>query len=84
MTKINIVIGTCRSVDQDPTKNPIPSLNIEVGVIPARAILDRTPRICQGITGSNRALSDTRGPVHLVRAVLSDSMEMETRPVVLE
>lgn len=46
MTKINIVIGTCRSVDQDPTKHPIPSLNIEVRMIPASAILDRTPRIC--------------------------------------
>lgn len=46
MTKINIVIGTCRSVDQDPTKHPIPSLNIEVRMIPASAILDRAPGIC--------------------------------------
>lgn len=46
MTKVNIVIGTCRSVDQDATKHPVPSLDIEVRMIPASAILDSTPRIC--------------------------------------
>lgn len=59
MTKINIVIGTCGAIDQDSTEKSVPSLDVEVRMVPASAILDRSPRIGQRIAGGNRALSNT-------------------------
>lgn len=84
MPKVNIIIGTCRAIDQNSSKEPVPSLHVEVRVIPAGAILDSAPRVGQRIAGGNRALSDTRRPVHLVRAVLADSVEVNTSTIILQ
>lgn len=84
MSKVNIVISTCRAIDENSTKKPVPSLHVEVRVIPAGAILDCTPRVGQRITGGNRALRNTRCPVHLVCEVLANSVEVNTGTVVLQ
>lgn len=42
MTQINVVVGRCRAIDQNTSEYTIPCLDVEVGVIPARAIFNCT------------------------------------------
>lgn len=84
VSKVNIIIGTCRAIDQNPTKEPVPSLHVEMRVIPAGAILDRAPRVGQRITGGNRTLSNTGSSIHLVRAVLANSVEVNAGTIILQ
>lgn len=84
VTKINIVIGTCGAIDQNSTEQSVPGLDVEVRMIPASTILDRTPRVGQRIARGNRALSNTRSAIHLVCPILANSVEVYTRAVVLE
>lgn len=84
VAKVNIIVGSCRSVDDDSTKDAVPGLDVEMRVIPAGTILNSPPAIGMLVTGGDRALSETGDTVILVRVVLADSMEVDASAVVLQ
>lgn len=56
VTKVNVVVGSGRTIDLNSTKDTVPSLNIEMRMIPPRSILNSPPLISEGIIWSNRTL----------------------------
>jgi hypothetical protein len=84
MAQIHIVVCTCRTIDQNPAKYPIPRLDVKVRVIPTTTVLDCPPTVGVGVTRSNRALCNAGDTVHLIRPILADAVKMNTSAVILE
>jgi len=82
MTKIDIVVGGCRSVDLYSAKHAVPCLDIEIRVIPISTILSSTLAVSQGVTRSNRTLSDAGKAIHIVSPILANAIEVKTSAIV--
>lgn len=66
VAEIHVVVGRSRTVDENASKNAVPSLDRKVGVIPAGSVLNSAPLVGLSIAGSDRALGDRRHAVHLL------------------
>lgn len=84
MAKVDVVVGSCRSVDEYSTEHSVPGLNVEVRVVPTISVLNGPPTVSVGVTRSNRALGKARNAIHLVGVVLTDSVEVKTATIVLQ
>lgn len=67
MTKIFVVVGSGRSVNEDPAKDAIPGLNGKVSVVPGRSVLQGLPAVCLSVARRDGTLRDRRHTVHLLR-----------------
>lgn len=67
MTKIDVVVGSGRPVDEDSAEDAVPGLNGKVSVVPGRSVLQSFPAVCLSVTGRDGTLGDRRHTVILLK-----------------
>ena len=77
IAEIFIVICGSRAIDNDASQNAIPSLDVEMRVIPTGSVLCSSPRVSERVSWSNRALGDARNTIHLIGIVLTNAVEVD-------
>lgn len=84
VAKVDVVVGSRRAVDEDASKHTVPGLDIEVRVPPSSPVICCAPLVREAIAGSNRALCYASNTVHIIRPLLSDTVPVDRRSVVLQ
>lgn len=84
MAEIDIVVSSGGAIDSDTAEDTVPSLNVEVRVVPASTVLNSAPLVGVGVSGGDGALGDAGNAIHLVGVVLTNAVEVKTSSVVLE
>ena len=82
---VNIVVGSGRSMDDNRTTNTITILSKGVAVIPRSTIGRCEPCVGPGTpVSSNGTFSNAGNTIHIVGALLTDTVEMDGSGVVLQ
>lgn len=84
VAEIDVVVRSCRAVDQYTAKESVPGLDVKVAVIPAGSVLGCAPFVGETVSRSDWTLGHARDAIVVVGIVLSDAMEMNRSAVVLE
>lgn len=71
VTKILVVVGCSRAVDENASKDAVPSLHSEVRVVPRASVLRRSPFVGLSVSRGEGALCNGRDAVHLLKAGVS-------------
>ena len=79
---VDVVVGSCRAVDDDWATDTIAILDQVMRVIPRGTILSSLPRVCAGLTWGKSALCNTWNTVVGVCAQLTDTVPMDSSTVV--
>lgn len=82
-SKVNIIVGCRRAVDDDAAKDAIPGLDVEVRVPPRGAVLGSSPSVRGRLSRRRRALGDGSNAIVLVCVVLANTVEVDGGTVVL-
>ena len=77
-----VVFHRSRAVDDDRTEDTLVGLEGVMRVPPRGAVAARSPFVGHALARCNWALSDGRDTVHLVGAILTDTVEMERSTIV--
>ena len=83
VSEVFVVVGGSRAVDHNTASYAIPRLNVEMTVVPARAVLGCSPSVSDRISWCSGALGDSSNSIVGICKVLTDPVEMNARPVVL-
>lgn len=75
-TEILIVIGRGRTVNDNSSKDALPSLQSEVGVVPRRTVLRSSPGVSDLLSGCSWTLRDRYDTVLVIGVVLADTVPM--------
>lgn len=81
VSKIDIIVSGRWAIDLDSAKHSVPSLSVEVGMVPTSSKLNCTPAVGKGVVGRDGALGDTGYTIHGICPVLTNTMEMQTSAV---
>lgn len=81
ITKVFVVVGCSRSVDDDSTDDTLPSLEGEVRMVPGGTVLLSLPGVGDALPGSGWALGDRSHTIIRIGVVLANTVEMDTRAI---
>ncbi len=81
-SKILVIVGSRRTIDDNGTLKTHRVLEREVRVIPRATILGCSPLVSISLSWSNRTLSHTGNTIVLVVEVLSDTVPMDRSTIV--